>query len=388
MNENQISFKESRSDKRDNSIWLFGAWMGSRYNDNPKELFEYVSRSCPQIEAYWVTKSPVIVNEIKSKGFKVVSWGSELHESLLLRAGVLVYCIYEADVADEKDYGKLRTANRLHTSHGMPIKKSYMDAPEAIRPSKLQLLKKQINIMLGRNGKVFNICTSDFFRPITYSQFLNKNILVLGTPRLDICFSKKESSYISNLRKKFPDGVKFILYMPTFRNSLYDGVPFSPFTQYGFDFAAMNDMLERHNMVFLNKAHFYDNNIDDGFNSERFISVPNDPILDIYDILKDIDILVTDYSSIYTDFAILNKPMILTPFDYNDYIKDYRGLYFDYSEWESKTVYNWPDFISAIDNKDYWSLPQEKVCKYHKFIDGNSSERITKAICKRLKIKF
>ena len=374
------------SNHRDRHVWLFGAWMGTRYSDNPKELFEYVSRNCPQINAYWVTKSSEIESYVSDKGFKVVSWGSELHEQLLRRAGLIVFCIYEADVVNPEEMWKVFDAKVLHTSHGMPIKKAYMDAPNARRPSKWDLYKNQIYTFLGYKGQRFNICTSDFFKPITYSQFMNKNILVLGTPRLDIMFSKKESPYISELKKKYPSGVRFILYMPTFRSAIDDGVSFSPFTQFGFDMNAMNDMLERNNMVFLNKAHFYDNQIDGGIFSKRFVSIPNEPTLDIYNILKDVDILVTDYSSIYTDFVILNKPVILTPFDYEEYIKDFRGLYFDYKEWESKTVYNWPDFIQAIDDKDYWSIPLAKVKKYHRFVDGNSSKRITDYMCKKIGI--
>ena len=360
--------------------------MGTRYSDNPKELFEYVSRNCPQIKAFWVSKSQEILDHISKLGFSSVQWGSDMHSKLLEKAGVVIYCIYEADVADLNEIWKVYDACKLHTSHGMPIKKAYMDAPNAKRPTKWQLKKDAFLTKIGYKGKIYNICTSDFFKSITYSQFMNKNILVLGTPRLDIMFSKKESSFISDLRKKFPDGVRFILYMPTFRSALDNGIPFSPFTQFGFDFMKMNDMLERQNMVFLNKAHFYDNNISDGLSSDRFVSIPNNPLLDIYDILKDVDILATDYSSIYTDFAIINKPIVLTPFDYNDYIKDFRGLYFDFSEWPSKIVYNWPEFIKAIDNNDYWTLPEERVKLFHKYTDANSCERIANTLIENLNI--
>lgn len=373
--------------KRNPNIWVFGAWMGNSYNDNPKELFEYVSNNCPNIHAYWVTKSNVVFDYLKNKGFKVELFGSKNYFTLLENAGLFIYNIYNADIVDAKFSYYIRDAAVLHTSHGMPIKKAYLDTPNVKKPSKLSLLKKELLIFLGLKGKQYNICTSDFFKPITYSQFMNKRILVEGTPRLDILFSKKESSYIKNLKSMFPKGVRFILYMPTFRSAIDDGVPFSPFSQFGFDMRQMDEMLQRNNMVFLNKAHFYDNNIDDGFHSDRFITIENSPTLDIYDILKDVDILATDYSSIYTDFALINKPIILTPFDYSDYIKNYRELYFDYKLWASKVVYNWTDFISAIDKSDYWSLPEDRVALFHKYRDGKTSERLVKTMSRILKIK-
>lgn len=374
------------NNKRKANIWVFGAWMGNSYNDNPKELFEYVSQNCPNIKAFWVTKNKDVFDYLKARHFNVEMFSSDGYYVLLKTAGLFVYNIYNADIVEPRDSQSIQDAIVLHTSHGMPIKKAYLDTPGVKKPSKIKLLKKELLTITGFIGRQYNICTSDFFKPIIFSQFMNKRILVEGTPRLDIMFSKKESEYISNLKKRFPTGVKFILYMPTFRSAIDDGVPFSPFSQFGFDIKSMDEMLKRNNLVFLNKAHFYDNKIDNGFHSERFITIENTPTLDIYDILKDIDILATDYSSIYNDFCIINKPIILTPFDYSNYLKNFREFYYDYNLWPSKKVYNWPDFIRAIDSKDYWSLSEDRVKLFHKYRDGKTSERLTKIMCNILKI--
>ncbi|MGL6024324.1 MAG: CDP-glycerol glycerophosphotransferase family protein, partial [Cetobacterium sp.] len=44
------------------------------------------------------------------------------------------------------------------------------------------------------------------------------------------------------------------------------------------------------------------------------------------------DILITDYSSVFFDFAILKKPMIFYPYDFEKYRDDDRGFYFPYEE--------------------------------------------------------
>ena len=55
-----------------------------------------------------------------------------------------------------------------------------------------------------------------------------------------------------------------------------------------------------------------------------------DPQLDIYPLLKHTDMMITDYSSIYFDYLLLDKPIIFYPYDFEQYTKDDRNLLFDY----------------------------------------------------------
>ncbi|MDE7088974.1 MAG: CDP-glycerol glycerophosphotransferase family protein, partial [Prevotella sp.] len=56
-----------------------------------------------------------------------------------------------------------------------------------------------------------------------------------------------------------------------------------------------------------------------------------DKNMDVYPILPFTDVLITDYSSIYYDYILMeNKGIILFPFDYDEYIKNSRDLAFDY----------------------------------------------------------
>ena len=58
--------------KKDYSLWLFGAWKGMTYNDNPKYLFEYISANNPEIKAVWVTKNPTVYDLVKNKNVIVI----------------------------------------------------------------------------------------------------------------------------------------------------------------------------------------------------------------------------------------------------------------------------------------------------------------------------
>lgn len=51
---------------------------------------------------------------------------------------------------------------------------------------------------------------------------------------------------------------------------------------------------------------------------------------DVYDEIGMYDCLITDYSSIMFDFALSHKPIIFAAFDIKDYLRDDRGMYFNY----------------------------------------------------------
>ena len=52
---------------------------------------------------------------------------------------------------------------------------------------------------------------------------------------------------------------------------------------------------------------------------------------DIMEILNIFDLLITDYSSIYIDYLILNRPMIFLPYDKERYLQG-RGMNFEYDK--------------------------------------------------------
>ena len=64
--------------------------------------------------------------------------------------------------------------------------------------------------------------------------------------------------------------------------------------------------------------------------SENIMVINKDA--DPYVFLKLADVLITDYSSIYFDYLLLNRPIIFFAYDLKEYLKDSREMYFDYDE--------------------------------------------------------
>lgn len=374
---------------RDSRIWLFGSWRGNKYSDNSKALFEYVFEHEKDIRPIWLTANKAIYQELKTKGFPVLMNDSLKAIYYMIRAGFSCGSLSATtDAYGSKAYLGYGI-KAMYLTHGMPSKHAGYDEPKMKRKKAAFTGEQPFWVKIYFNmfpqkdpRKLYTISTSDFFLPFIASSNLIplQNIFVTGTPRLDILFSKEKDSYITKIREKFPTA-QVIIYMPTFRDSYDGGESFKPFEQFGFDEKKFIQVLEDQDYVFLNKGHYWDGVLADQEYSDRFINVVDSPMLDVYSMIKDADILMTDYSSIYFDFLPLLKPAILTPFDFDTFIKDKRGYYFDYrKELPSIKAYNWDEVCEILANKKYFPLTEEQTRKFHQYIDGESSQRLTQKI--------
>ena len=106
--------------------------------------------------------------------------------------------------------------------------------------------------------------------------------------------------------------------------------------------------------------------------------------------LPETDFLVTDYSSVFFDYLLLNKPIIFTPFDYQEYLQNDRELYYAYdSVTPGPKAYDWAETMNfiedAVNSPETFEKEREKVssifCAYR---DGQNSKRVYEAIMDRL----
>lgn len=364
---------------RDKRIFIFGSWFGTRYSDNTRALFEYIINNVPQIKPYWITHSKKIYQKLLNEdkpvlmAYSLKGWLISLRASLAFTA------------CDENDINKyaLNGAKQVWLWHGMPLKKIRADNKDYLYyPGKTdfvgkfqRLKRKLIRPYLDFKKIIYaTIASSEFFVPFLQSAFLleEKDVWLTGLPRTDYFYTQKEEKIVGGLRKKYP-GSRIVLFMPTWRY-FSEEVPYNPFAVPSFNKDAFMDFLEKENVVFLYKSHFYDQDIDLS-SAGRFLVVKDDDYNELYTLVSNIDILVTDYSSIYFDFLTLNKPSVLIPFDYDAYIKESREHYFDYNLLPSIKAYSWDEFMSVIAEKKYYSPSKEEADIFCKYNDGHASER-------------
>lgn len=212
-------------------------------------------------------------------------------------------------------------------------------------------------------------------------QISKTKIKPLGLPRADYYF---ENHDIDELKSKFfekydlPSDKKIVLYAPTFRdeekyNNVFDYLDLEKFNQSLGDEYIL--ALRLHPKI----KKFYSGEIS---SEEQYIDCSDYP--SEQELLLISDILITDYSSIMIEFALLNKPIIFFTYDFESYMTEERGFYFDFkSTVPGPVVYDSNQLIDVIKSN---SFDENKISEFVKTqfneIDGQSSKRVVDYLMK------
>lgn len=225
------------------------------------------------------------------------------------------------------------------------------------------------------------LCTSDEWKK-PYSTAFNvkeENVIVTGIPRNDYIFSKKRMNrYKKEMLVEYPQigEKKVVLFAPTFRgDSIFD------IKYQGIDLDHLKEQLgDDYILIYRVHPAFGDIKITD---NESIINGNKDVLRKLFSIT---DYLITDYSAVLFDFAILNKPIIFFTPDLEEYTND-RGMYIDYSGTLPGPICKTEDeVIDKIICGDFSGYDVEGFRnKYFKYTDTKSSERVMDLIIKVLK---
>ena len=196
-----------------------------------------------------------------------------------------------------------------------------------------------------------------------------------GIPRTDYYFEDKN---IKKLRENFDErypiakNKKIILYAPTFRDNEEDNNVFNYLNLEKFN----NDLSEEY--VLALRLHpkinqFFKGDID---TKADFIDVSG--YKNEQELMLISDLLITDYSSIMIEFALLNKPIIFFTYDYDRYLTKDRGFYYDFeSNVPGDIVKTDDELIKLIKEGSYNTDKHNSFLKMQfDYLDGNSSKRI------------
>lgn len=215
-----------------------------------------------------------------------------------------------------------------------------------------------------------------------------QTVLELGYPRNDDiarAAADDTGETVRAMREKFgvPEGKKALLYAPTWRDDSYQaGVG------YTFDYLIDFDELQRElgdEWVVLFRPHYYIANAFDFSAYEGFvIDVSDAP--DINELYIAADALVTDYSSVMFDYAILHRPILLFVPDYERYAGDIRGFYFDMAEVPGPQCVTTEELVAQVKGLDntYWQQYGEAFGRYAATFcpldDGYAAQRVLERV--------
>lgn len=374
---------------RSKNIWVFGSWFGDRYSDSSRYLFEYVVNNEKDIRAIWLTRDKRIINELKIKGHEVYHTNSLAGYWYTCRASVAFFTV---NITDINTLGASRIL-KFQLWHGVPLKKIVYDDdynnPNS-RKTTLKILSKIKSYILPFKN-VFGkwdvvVSTSPLVSDIFKSAFkLPENrIFVTGTPRSDVilCSQPVKPEIIKYSPANF-NIKRRISFFPTHR---LDSQGLSNFIN-SINESNLPEFLESSSSVLYIKLHYFNlNKHIHHVTSPRIILLNENDATDINYLLPWTDVLITDYSSVYFDYLLLNRPIIFTPFDVDDYLTKDRKLYGEYhSLTPGPKCMNWTEVTSQLRNL-YYGLDEyenhriDTRNKYHTYSDTHSSQRIVKVV--------
>lgn len=383
---------------RKNNIWIFGAWFGRKFADNSKYLFIYVNNNQPAIRPIWLSKNKQLLQELKQNGYECYHTFSFKGCYFSFRAKV---AIVSTGLSDVNRY-LLGGAKKVQLWHGTPLKKICHDDFVTFLKDKdnslirIYLHTRKVILPFLRERCHLYIASSPEVRKKICTAFSAKseNIAVTGYPRNDELFGDEwtdypnDDNYLSQINLKCNYKHVFT-YLPTHRSEGRKDA--NLLETYGFDPKCMQKLLEELDAILIIKAHFYNNKIcwqDDLVN--RIIIPSDNDIPDIYPVLKRSDVLITDYSSVYFDFLLLNRPIIFAPFDLKEYLKEDRELYYDYNSVTPGPKANaWDEVMQFMEeyikNPNRYQTERTKINKcFNQYTDSKSSERVYRQISELL----
>ena len=239
----------------------------------------------------------------------------------------------------------------------------------------------------------------------TYTTFLNAQMLsapwkykITGAPRNDFLFNADGLLNLSNVLGNSIIGKKIIFHLPTYRGALdakYETKSNDNIFGYTeFEAQEFDTFLEANNCKLVFKPHPHEDEMALNFikenNLNNILIFRNQDLtsnnLDLYELLNATDILVTDYSSVFNDFLLLNRPMIFAMPDLNSY-RDGRGFMIEsFENWApGPKAFNQSELQLAIkkclsDEMYFADKRNWQLMLNHRYKDGNSSERLWKFI--------
>ena len=337
----------------DSHIWLFSSTDNSHYNYNSRYLFEYVKENLPEITPLFVINDPELRNSLSSKYGKQYFIETESIQGIrqALSAGVWFTS------AGLPAYGTGLHKKRLIINlwHGVPLKKIALLDPNLKKAARIYFKK-----IFSENYTCI-LTTSHELIPLKARSFAvsEDKIKVWGQPRNDGLFQKNDCREIlGQLFPDLPEYTKTVLYAPTFRD--YGQVQLFPFKD--FDQKQLEAFLDEKNMLLFIRTHVAEQGSAAPYLGKRIRFLGNEQAEDVTGILNIFDCLITDYSSIYIDYLLTDKPMIFLPYDRQQYL-DGRGMNFDYDDvtpGPKPETFN--DFLDALSPKeDFWKSERTRV---------------------------
>lgn len=362
---------------------LFYSFWAKSYSYSPRQIYETMIKD-PYFNDYtfiWVFRKDFDISVYPElKRAKIIFYMSEDYFKYLATAKYIVGNTRlrpELKLKPEQVY--------IQTWHGTPYKKIGADVSVAGANAKMSRDDLANLFELDAQKITYMPSPSPFYSEKVGAAFNLKKyhkedvMLELGYPRNDFLVNYTKDD-VEKTRKLYnlPDDKKVILYAPTWRDNEYD--PGQGYiSNYNVDFDYLQKELSDEYVIIFKPHYFISNNFD--FSKYKGFLYNGNLVSDINSLYIVADILVTDYSSVFFDYAILNREIIFFMYDYDFYRNELRGFNLEDDELPGPIVKDEENLVKQIKNNNNIDLSNFNK-RFNPHEDGNSAQRIVDYIFK------
>lgn len=315
-------FNMQKNRRKDERLVIFESFNGRQVSDNPKAIYDYMKEHHPEYKLVWSADRRHLEN------FKDVPHVMKLGVKWLFLMNKAKYW-----VSNSRNPGWIQKSDKttyIQTWHGTPLKKLALDMQEVKMPgTNTKKYKKNFRLETAKWDYLIapNTFSEDIFkRAFAYSGTMIRS----GYPRNDYLIQNRDNeAEKQRVREKLaiPANKKVILYAPTWRDDEYIKKG-----QYKFslemDIATLQEKYGDEAVLVLRTHYLVAENLDTSQFGDFVID--RSTAGDIKELYLAADVLITDYSSVFFDYSLLQRPIVFFTYDLEKYREQLRGFYFDF----------------------------------------------------------
>ncbi|BAK94949.1 CDP-glycerol glycerophosphotransferase family protein [Tetragenococcus halophilus] len=366
-------------------VVLLESFNGKLPSDNPYAIYQELVKQTDKANLYWGIKK-VHIKEAKQQfpDLNLVPRFSVKWLWLTTRANFWVF-----NSRMPNWLKKNKDTIYIQTWHGTPLKKLGADIQEVAMPG-TDTEKYKNNFIFEASRWDYLIAPNQYSEDIFKRAFQFKNtFLEIGYPRNDELVNNKNNQKLQDGLKEKIIGKKngrVILYAPTWRDDYFIKKGNYKFYM-PFSLEKIVNCLDQDDTLIIRPHYLVGDSIDIKGYEDRVKICIDENINELYLIS---DLLITDYSSVMFDFAILQRPMLFYPYDMAHYKEKLRGFYLDYNEVPgpiAEDEENLYEFIRNFVSQGQFSGYDRKKERFEQLFcsweSGEASQKITNLIVER-----
>ncbi|MBE5745091.1 MAG: hypothetical protein E7355_03025 [Clostridiales bacterium] len=342
----------------DGVVWedtfFLESFGGNNFQGNPYYIYkELLKEKYARFQIVIAHKNPeALRKELTTRGLidervKIVQTGTREYREAVTHAKYLVN-----NISFPMDFIKKEGQVYLNTWHGTPLK----TLGRSVAGDPFACINGQRNYLMSNYLLAPNDLTKRVYEDEYMVQGIMQGELFLGGyPRNSVFF---EEEYGKEVKKKYSlDNVKSVFYMPTWRGTACGIEKVDQISE----IERLAKELGEGYRVYV-KFHPAMQNANTAF--QYCLPMPAD--IEVYEFLNAVDVLITDYSSVFFDFANTGKKIVLYQYDKDEYFKD-RGVYKEAEEnLPFDIAYTYEELLRFVKDDTKKEYPEfvERFCKY------------------------